>query len=161
MFDEYLNPKCDILVSTNGYGAKVNEVINEMPDWVYVINTKKVSPVQKFATYNVAPGDLEEDQDKDFSRGCDVTEICGMGLNRYGYYACAEAAAVDRVFGFDVGIKKLSGVNHVALRLQLRGLCGYCGTFKKPDLTTEEKMSETWKSTYRAYRKGRPKLSVY
>ncbi len=161
ILNEYHN-QCDILVSTNGYGTKVNEVIKEIPDWVYVINTKKVSPIQEFVTYNVAPIDLKKYQNSDFSRGCEVTEICGIGLNRYGYYACAEAASVDRVFGFDIGIKKLSDVNGDALRLQLNKLCRYCGTFKEnTDLTTKEDMSETWKSVYRAYRKSKPKLSIY
>lgn len=159
-----LNPKCGIELSTNGLGTKVNEVLSKLPDWVIVANSNKESGIPKFSSYNTAPIDLEKYKKGDFSKGCPIITICGLGLNRYGYYACGPGASVDRVFGFDIGEKKLQLMNNSVLKNQLKILCRYCGHFK--DIYGAEKISgreisDSWEEAYEKYKKRRPKLDVY
>ena len=159
-----INNNCMIEIATNGYGRKVNEIINKLPNWIVIRNSKKESNTQSFSSYNIAPLDLKEYKNANFKRGCWVTERCGLGLSKYGYYPCGAGASIDRIFGFDVGQKKLSLVNDAILKNQLEILCKYCGHYKHnydAERTTEEKMSISWQKAYENYRKTKPNLLLY
>ncbi len=112
----------------------------------------------------MAPIDIDRFRHDDFSRGCFATEYCGLALTRYGYYCCAPGSAVDRVFGFDIGLKSLSSVTDGALKDQFRFLCRYCGIFKynydEKRVTTEE-VSPSWRDAFAKYRMERPTLTLY
>ncbi len=157
-------PKCVIEVSTNGYGDRVRRVLAELPDWVQVDNSRKTSNEQNFDSYNIAPVDLPEMKNADFSRGCWITSQCGIGLTGNGYYPCGPGASVDRVFGFDIGLQQLSDIRPEALIHQLSVLCRNCGHFKAnygADSVQEEAISPTWKRAYAAYKENKPKLTKY
>jgi len=156
-------PNCFIEVWTNGYGTKVNEILAKIPSWVRVVNTAKTPKKNlKFHSYNIAPVDLKKYKYADFTKGCWVTEICGIALSQYGYYPCGSGAAVDRVFGFDIGIKKLSEVNNSTLRNQMNLVCKYCGHFKEtPPKVEEEEISVSWIKAYENYKKRKPEMSLY
>lgn len=158
------NPDCTIEITTNGYGQFVNEVLSKLPDWVYVRNSQKKSGKHKFSSYNIAPVDLKEYVNTDFTKGCWITGSCGIGLTRYGYYPCGAGASVDRIFGFNIGQKNLSSVNDAILREQLKLLCKYCGHYKinyDAKKITKEKMSVSWRKAYKEYKKRKPDLSLY
>ena len=117
-----------------------------------------------FVSYNVAPIDLPEYQKKDFSRGCWITNICGLGLTRYGFYPCGAGASLDRVFGFDIGVKSLNEMDISRMQNLLPRLCQLCGHFKEnyeTKLISDEEISETWKQAYQQYRVKKPWLSLY
>jgi len=160
-------PRSNIQIVTNGFGKKVNEILRKLPLWLNIENTAKKSSRQTFGSYNVAPIDLDKYKNSDFTRACNVTEACGVGLTRYGYYICGAGASLDRVFGFDIGIKKLSLLEDSRLKKQRRILCEYCGHYKDKnmkkgrDWISEEKMSPSWIKAYRKYKKEKPKLSLY
>jgi len=157
-------PECDIGIISNGYGDKVNRVLENLPEWVSVVVAQKSGPSASinYGSYNVAPCDLRRFHSADFSKGCWRSEICNIGLSRYGYYPCSPGANVDRVFGFDVGIKKLSQVNSETLSNQMKILCRYCGHYKEPnEVVLKEKMSRAWKDAYKKYKGGKPKLKLY
>jgi hypothetical protein len=86
-----------------------------------------------------------------------------MGLSKYGYYPCSPGAALDRIFGFDVGIKKLSLVHDKnLLRNQFKVLCKYCGHYKEPNEKVDKNLiSKSWQLAYKNYKNNRPNLSVY
>jgi hypothetical protein len=166
IIDNYrdFNPRCIIEVLSSGYGDEVKNILSELPKSIYVMNSNKNSNINKFSSYNIAPIDLQNYQYSDFSRGCWITHKAGLGLSRYGYYPCGAGASVDRVFGFDIGLKNLSSVNYKTLRNQLRILCSYCGHYKENfsmDVISEEKMSDRWKKAYEEYKIAEPQLSVY
>ena len=157
-------PRCRVELTTNGCGAQVEEVLAEIPAWVEVWNSAKTSNVNDFVSYNVAPDDLEEYQCRDFSQGCWITNICGLGLSRYGFYPCGAGASLDRVFGFDIGVKSLRDVNVSKMQGMLPLLCRLCGHFKEnygTDLVTDEEISRSWKRAYKNYQVKKPKLSLY
>lgn len=159
-----INNNCMIEIATNGYGRKVNEILNELPEWVVIRNSKKESNTHNFNSYNIAPLDLKEYKNANFKSGCWVTERCGLGLSKYGYYPCGAGASIDRIFGFDIGQKKLSLVNDAILKNQLEILCKYCGHYKHnygAERTTEERMSISWQKAYENYKKTKPNLLLY
>jgi hypothetical protein len=161
------NPECQIMLETNGAGDKVQSVLNKLPDWVTVFssNKKEDENGQIFFTYNIAPCDtLEYMLFPCFSKGCIMPANCyGLCASMYGYYPCSPCMNVDRVFGFDVGIKKLDQVSEKALRKQMNILCRYCGMFReltgKTVLTA--KISRSWKRAFAKYGERKPKLSRY
>ena len=158
------HPSCTFLLSTNGYGKTVTDILSQLPDWVQVRNSSKISNSNTFDTYNVAPIDSDTFKKHDFSKGCWICEDCGLGLTRYGFYPCGAGASIDRVFGFDIGIKKLGLVDDTLLREQLNLLCGYCGHFKGNDVeqkVTAEVMSKTWRNAYNKYKIEKPHLVLY
>jgi hypothetical protein len=158
------HPDCYIGIVTNGWGERVRSVLSSLPAWAGVVNSEKVSGTQRFHTFNVAPVDVEALRNDDFSRGCFTIEYCGMALTRYGYYCCAPASAVDRVFGFDLGLKSISAVTDAALKDQLQRLCRYCGHYKynyREPWSTAQQISPSWQDAVKRYRKETPRLTLY
>jgi len=160
------NPDCRVEIVTHGLGKVVNQVLSELPGWIIISNSNKKSNIQYFSSYNLAPFDLKRYQSADFLKGCEVTEECGLGLTRYGYYPCGAGAAVDRVFGFDIGIKRLSDINMLSIKGQLKSLCKYCGHYKDKGVRkfkgiNEEKFSESWQKAYKKYKEAKPIPSLY
>jgi hypothetical protein len=158
------NPKCYIVLITNGFGPQVKEVISKLPDWVTINNSKKESNTNVFSSFNIAPIDLAAYKNADFARGCSNLQRCGIGLSRYGYYPCGPGASIDRVLGFNIGIKKLPQLTDRRLKAQLKILCPYCGHFKDDydsEKITDEKISFSWHKAYEKYKKKKPKLSRY
>ncbi len=97
----------------------------------------------------------------DFSNGCGVTWQCGIGLTPYGYYCCAIAGNIDRVFGFDIGRKEIPHTND-AMMDQLQVCCALCGYFLGwHNVTASEVISPTWEKAYIKYNKVKPSLSLY
>jgi len=167
-----LYPKCEIHITSNAFGNKVNEVLSKLPGWVIVnADLAPDSPPRYsgrdaslvYGSYNVAPIDLNSfKHSADFTKGCWRIEGDGQGLSRYGYYPCNPGINVDRVFGFDIGIKKLADVNANSLQRQMDMLCRYCGHYKvPPELILKEKMSISWINAYEKYKKDKPRLSLY
>ena len=91
-----------------------------------------------------------------------------MGLNRYGYYQCGVAGSIDRVFGFDIGIKKLPEIT-CDFDIQKRTLCSLCGHFTQRTFVPAnervpvqgEPHSISWAMSYKKYSKNAPILSLY
>jgi uncharacterized Fe-S cluster-containing radical SAM superfamily protein len=165
------SPDTSIAMATNGYGSKVNNILEKLPKWVRVLNTKKTSNVQEFSTYNVAPIDLEEYKNSkiDYSSGCWILESCGLGLTPNGYYACGAGGSADRIFGWDIGLKSLKDVNEKNLRKQLNTMCRFCGHFKdygryrlsNYGLVTEQVTSKSWEKAYKKWKENPPKFHKY
>lgn len=158
-----------IEISTNGYSTMIAEQIKNVPPEVAVINTYKESIYQeKFELFNLAPCDLRHHYFTDYSNACWVTNDCGIGLNKFGYYHCAVAAGIDRVMGFNVGLKSLPPLEEQMLK-QKQMLCRFCGHFLNRihikshlrEKISEEVISNSWKSSYKRYSKIRPALSIY
>ncbi len=132
-------PSTAFRVLSNGYGERVNAVLGSLPQWIACVVTHKDPRVRPtFSPVNLAPRDAAGAETADFSTGCSITELSGLGLSRYGYYPCGPGASIDRVFGFDIGIKSLSEVTPERLKAQLRLLCGFCGHFTHFDVPSLE-----------------------
>ncbi|MCQ1537135.1 radical SAM protein [Methanosarcina sp. KYL-1] len=171
MLAEYKSENRDTVVEivTNGYGPEVNKAIKNTPTDIIIKNTKKVSQYnKKFEPFNIAPVDKKEYLSSDYTKACWITEECGMGLNPYGYYQCGVAGSIDRVFGFDIGLKKMPDEQQQLTPLKKK-LCAYCGHFlnqkfippeaRKPLIG--EPQTRSWKMAYSNYKKQKPSMTVY
>jgi hypothetical protein len=161
--DRYRTRYPDVVVKliSNGYGPRVARVLSRLPPWVSVWNTQKHSPRQDhFDAYNVAPQDLPEYADADFSLGCTIPFACGMALTRYGFYPCGAGASVDRVFGLGCGVASLRDVTPEGLVAEFSSLCRLCGHFHARKAGYET-MSASWVEAYERWHRERPKLPLY
>ncbi|HET7506025.1 MAG TPA: radical SAM protein [Kofleriaceae bacterium] len=171
-------PETRFRIYSNGYGANVQRRLAALPAWIEVHNTNKAPDRPPlFSTYNVAPIDSPDCEGADYSKGCAITQWCGLGLTRYGFYPCGAGASVDRVFGLDLGLKQLADVTPERVVQQLTRLCSLCGHYRDfdrrvefvkhrslhvlSDWTTSQVTSRTWEAAYAAYRTQPPTLSLF
>lgn len=172
----------NVQVVTNGYGPAVRSALKRLPKWALVNNTRKTTRRQRFRFYNIAPADLGITK----AEPCGIPRNCGHGLTRYGYYPCGAGASIDRVFGFDIGIKRLRDLTPESSARQLKALCLWCG--HSPSVNKELQrldyweargvvretgpapgrgsrytapMSRSWLAAYKKYRKKKPQLRLY
>lgn len=154
-------PSVRIELVTNGHGSRVNAALQGLPAWLVVVNDNKSGPTQLFESFNVAPSDLPAFAGADFANACGVTSHCGIGLTPNGYYACAVAGGIDRIFGFDVARHELPEAGE-QFTDQLRTLCAKCGSFKRHSPRITAPLSSTsWRIAYARYRRARPQLRPF
>ncbi len=154
-------PSTRIQLVTNGSGKKVNSILAKVPEGIEIRNTLKKSKFQYFYQFNNAPKDSVLYKNADYSKGCVIPSACGIGLTRYGYYPCAIAGGIDRIFGFDCGRKKIPSLDDPMID-QLKIFCSLCGYFRyNRSKNPKEIISPTWKRAYEDYKKRKPKLSLY
>jgi len=151
-----------LVLATNGHGDNVRAALRQIPVGIEVENTDKTGQVQPFLSFNVAPVDLPAYDHADYSNGCFVTEQCGIGLTPYGYYQCAVAGGIDRIFGLGLARDTLPA-DEDGLDDQLEQLCRLCGAFKRD---VEQPLgrpvqSPTWRSAYAAHRDAPVVLARY
>lgn len=181
---EYRNtclPKSSyVQIVSNGYGesaeilkrieATYSQVVEPVTaSNTFVRNNNKRNKVVLHSPVNVAPVDGGM-TGQDYRNGCWVTETTGLGLTRYGYYPCGVAAAIDRVFGFGLGIKSLKDVCMKRIVEQREKLCALCGRYNDlsicaeyygPTWVVEEKTSSTWDRAFEEYGSKKPVLTLY
>lgn len=144
------NPDVEIEVSTNGAGPKVRRVLAQIPKQVSIRNSFKDAGIDPFAPFNMAPQDSLLYANADYTNGCSVLEDCGMGYTPLGYYPCAIAGGIDRIFGLGTGREDIPSSDDLMLD-QLDTFCRLCGMFKASALTHGEKVSASWSRAYEAY----------
>lgn len=158
------SPKTTILLVTNGVGKRVNAVLSRLPSEIEIKNSNKAKLPVRHYTFNVAPIDLLLYRFADYSNACSMPLFCGIGLNRYGYYICSVASAIDSVFGFDIGRKSLPAEGET-LHDQAQQICKVCGRFKGFRSNVEprypDEMSKVWINAYKRFKKKRPLLTSY
>jgi len=145
---------------TSGFGQEVRYVLDKIPKAVKIKNFSKKSPILLHSPFNMAPQDSRNYKAGDFPNGCAQLSVCGMGLSLHGYYCCAIAAGIDRVFGFDIGRKSLPLASDLMLD-QMQRVCKLCGISSSFRLTKKELISASWREAYERYKKVKPELTLY
>jgi hypothetical protein len=168
------SPRTHIQLLTNGYAKAPHPSLESFRrQAVLVRNTRKTAPrQQRHCEFNVAPCDSPELCGVDCSQGCVLPACYGLGLTRHGYYPHPICGGIDRVFGFDIGRKRLpprgDGMSeHFA---QLCRLCGFLRHCLLERGQTQRqasgggvtpRISETWQRGYARYRERAPELTLY
>jgi hypothetical protein len=150
LFLEYrdrINPDVRLVLCTNGHGPFVKAVLKKLPSDIIRKSTEKKSYTNLFRPFNRAPMDCVAHRFSDFSSGCRIIEDCGLGLTPQGYYICAIAGAIDRVFGIGLGRTTLPSKTDLLLD-QCRNFCPLCGHFGFLWPTRKQKTSPTWQAAY-------------
>jgi len=154
-----------ILIATNGVNnLAMQKAIMNLGNWGtcgvdgthlrvktdLIVNSNKSAGVPALKTMYVAPMDVPELANKDFSAGCPILTECPVVLNKYGYYICVGLQTVDRILGLDAGIKDLKEfIQGDKAKAQLQQFCKYCGEYKfytglPFKESTEWLLSPTW-----------------
>jgi len=171
------SPDTILQITSNGFTEKSRKLLDKIEKSYKNIvidraSFKTSNKIEYFTPFNNAPIDNEESKNCDFSKACWVTSYCGVGLNKYGYYPCGVAAGIDRVMGFDKGIKSLKEVTPKKMKELLNTFCRYCGNYidymdnmgnfiprcEKAPLK-QNVISQTWKKYYSIYKFNNPKLT--
>ncbi|MBW2046062.1 MAG: radical SAM protein [Deltaproteobacteria bacterium] len=160
------SPDTSLCLTTNGTGRQVNEILSRVPKEIRIYYSKK-NQVELAGHWNfcLAPIDMKIYSHMDFTAGCWIIKECGIGLSRFGFYPCAVAASIDRVFGFDMGRKSLPPPTD-NMHDMLNVFCRYCGHFRRIEFWQDrighkEKISPAWEVAYKKYKEKPPKMSLY
>ncbi len=151
------NPSLRIVICTNGNGPQVRKALSALPPKVVIKNTSKNDRQRLFRPFNLAPRDLRRHRYADFSCGCRIIEDCGLGLTPQGYFHCAIAGGIDRIFGFGLGRRSLPAVDDEMTDL-LERFCPLCGHFGFARPTRKPRISRTWKIGYDRYRRRKARI---
>lgn len=166
---EKYSPETILQITSNGYGELVRERLSKLPKHNNLVinyaSFKEDRIVPYFSAFNDAPIDKPDGNKKEYYKGCWVTSYCGIGLNHMGYYPCAVAGGIDRVFKFNLGIQSLKEVDE-SIAKYLNTFCRYCGNFSEYEKNfgdfiprnekaalTKPVISDSWKRAYRNYNK--------
>ena len=149
-YQSQYNPSVRLVLGTNFFGKHVHQVLKKMPGAIILKSTLKSSRVNLFKPFNVAPVDTVYNRFSDYTCGCRIIEECGIGLTPSGYYMCAIAGGIDRIFGYDMGRKEVPDESDNLID-QMSAFCGLCGHFGVQWPTRRTKQSKTWRLAYRRY----------
>ena len=150
-YKEKYNSDLQITVVTNGFGNYVKEALSKLPKEIDIQNTFKSSHNPFFFPFNMAPEDSFWYKNADYSNGCWIISKCGMGLTPSGYYPCAIAGGIDRIFSFGMGGKNLPSHDDLMVD-HLRIFCRLCGHFRFALPTRKRKISPRWEEAYNLYK---------
>lgn len=164
---ESFSPETILQVVSNGYGNFVQNQLKILPEHQNLIidkNSYKFSnKTSYFSPFNIAPVDIAQFTDQDYSNGCWVTSYCGVGLNNIGYFPCSVAGGIERIFKLGHSTNELSMIKN-NMSFVLSKYCRFCGNFldyhknrgdfmerAEKDSLQQEIMSETWVKKYKEY----------
>ena len=162
------SPATELKVISNGYSRKTQELLKKIPKrWYYENSFKDGSPdIPYFEPFNMAPIDMPEWKDEDFSKGCWISQYCGIGLTPEGYFPCAVAGGIERIMKLGKGEQSLPD-DDKSLKDMYFSYCKFCGHFLQDGyLTRDERktrgfkpseMSESWKKAYKQWLNNRKK----
>jgi len=143
--------KCMFILSTNGCGGKIRDIINRIPPWLGKIDSVDQTFEKKFDLFwlsRVAPIDLNSFKGyKDFDKGCWITQDCGLSKSVNGlYYPCTPSNVIDNIFGLGLGEKTIEDISSCNVKDKFKKLCRLCGHFLEPALKngTEVIQTKTW-----------------
>lgn len=140
-------PLLQIVVCTNGYGRKVQQMLNCLPNDVVIKNTNKSGTPRLFRPFNRAPCDRLLHRFQDYTTGCRILSECGMGLTPMGYYPCAIAGGIDSILQYQLGKDKLPDRRDTMKEI-LKIFCPLCGHFGFQWPTRKPRLSPFWKKAY-------------
>ena len=153
--DEH-NPTCNIRLNTHGAGgaALIAAAIVERYPSVEILNTNKSGPVNgHFAAAAIAPIDVFPEWESTHEyEGCPVAWNCGLGMNYTGFYCCAIAAAIDRIFQRRCSAVSLQALSYDMVWAQYQTFCPLCGHYRET-LGANEKtwLSPAWTRAMESY----------
>jgi hypothetical protein len=143
------NPDVRLVVGTNFHGRRVRRVLKQLPPSIAIKSTLKTSRTNLFRPFNVAPVDTRLNRFSDYTCGCRIIEECGLGLTPQGYYVCAVAGGIDRIFGYQLGRPDLPDPSDTLVD-QMAAFCPLCGFFGFQWPTRKAMQSKTWQRAYAA-----------
>lgn len=144
-------PSLRIVVCTNGYGPKVRQMLDLLPEDIEIKSTEKSGGSRLFRPFNKAPCDSRLHRFYDYETGCRILSECGMGLTPMGYYPCAISGGIDDIVQVRIGRKRLPDPSD-SMKDILKTLCPLCGHFAFQWPVRTPHLSKRWKVAYSNWR---------
>ena len=141
-----------VILTTRDFGVtKKIQAARQRFAWLDVLHGFKTSGKQpKHISICLAPCDTGEQPEQYL--GCKISSSCGVGLNYRGYYPCAVAGAIDRVFNLGLAIPKLEDVTVEALQSKFNAFCKLCGHYSPTPCQGRTILSQTWIDAIEKYK---------
>lgn len=143
------NPAVRLVVCTHFHGSRTLRALEQLPSAIAIKSTLKTSRTNLFRPFNMAPVDTVLNRFSDYTCGCRIIEDCGLGLTPSGYYVCAVAGGIDRIFGYHLGRPTLPDPRD-PFEDQMAAFCPLCGHFGFQWPTRRPRQSKTWRLAYAA-----------
>lgn len=145
------NPELRLTLATHGNGEKTQKRLADLAaafPFLQFLNSHKTGPVQPdFVAPCVAPIDIDPLWAKNHRyEGCSVSGHCGISFNYAGFYPCAVAGAIDRIFGFNQAIKSLADVSETAIVEKYQVFCRLCGYYRPIRENSQTMLSPAWQA---------------
>ena len=143
-----------VVIFSGGEGEALRGIKKQLPDRFYINNTGWFGSGLKIAThrpFTVAPIDVDQYKDCDFSKGCWTGAICGISYWKGSFFPCNPSVAIDRVMQLGGGAKTLKEIsNKATLRSLFKKYCRFCGMFmaNPVEFIQEERISPTWQKAF-------------
>jgi hypothetical protein len=87
------------------------------------------------------------DYQRNFNPSVRLIKECGLGLTPSGYYICAVAGGIDRIYRYNLGRKKIPDESD-SFSDQMSAFCRLCGHFGFQWPTRKSRQSKTWRVAY-------------
>lgn len=153
-YKEKYNKEVELIVSTNGFSkitiSKIEWVKKNYPNIIIENSNKKGNEQKDFHLIHMAPSDIHRGDDSEYNYlGCWATEACAISLNYSGFYCCAVAGMIARVFNYDIGIKSVEKLSINEFEKTFNQVCSKCGRYHEIKVDNSNIMmimSETWEN---------------
>ena len=151
------NHELILTLATHGHGQHTQRRLKELsvafPFMQFLNSNKQGSVHPDFIAPCVAPTDLDSRWAENHRyEGCSVSGHCGIGFNYRGFYPCAIAGAIDRIFGLDQAIASLDDVSEAAMIEKYQTFCRLCGYYRPIRENSQTLLSDTWWKALDRYR---------
>jgi len=150
-YRDHHNPGMRIVLCSNEQGPAVRRALARLPADIDIRSSPPTSRPRLFRPFNMAPRDQRRYRWADYGSGCRIMAECGMGLTPLGYYPCAIAGGIDRIFGYRIGRSHLPATEDTMADL-LEVFCPLCGHFGFAWPTRKARISPTWDKAYTRFK---------
>ena len=150
------NPELRLTLATHGHGERTQQRLTELAaafPFQQFLNSHKTGPMQsEFVAPCIAPIDLAPEWAASHHyEGCSVSGHCGISMNYQGFYPCAVAGAIDRVFGRNQAVVNLADVSEATMIEKYQAFCRLCGYYRPIWENTQTLLSPAWRTALDRY----------
>jgi len=145
------NPALRLTLATHGHGEHTQQRLADLVvlfPFLQILNSHKTGPVQPdFIAPCIAPIDIDPEWAANHRyEGCSVSGHCGISMNFAGFYPCAVAGAIDRIFGLNQAIADLADVSEDAMTEKYQIFCRLCGYYRHIRESSQTLLSPVWRA---------------
>jgi len=152
------NRNLKLTLATHGHGEQTRHCLAKLAvafPFLQFLNSHKTGAIHPdFVCPCVAPCDIDSEWCAQHRfEGCGVSGHCGLSMNHTGFFPCAVAGAIDRIFGLSQAIKNLDDVSEAAMADKYQVFCRYCGYYRPIRENSHNLLSPTWRTALKRYLK--------
>lgn len=157
------NAELCLTLATHGHGEHTRRRLTELTvafPWLRVLNSRKEGPIHHdFVAQCLAPIDIDPIWCENHRfEGCSVSGHCGISMNYTGFFPCAVAGAIDRIFGLNRAIPNLADVSEAVMVEKYQTFCRLCGYYRPIRENSQTLLSPAWRTALHRYHSSQRKI---